>query len=435
MDTIPPFNIFIQIDESDITLKDNTPLCMMNILNKPILFYQLEFFERYFFREVFLITPQKFSFLIYTLISKYKGSLKPQVIVAKEDTFEELNILELICKKVTKSNFIILKSDILPDFQLSNLIDFHLCNANLLTFPLVKSDHPNKSKLSFYGKDNSNVSCSKQQVFGLQKENYYSYIDDNDNSMNAILNNMRRVVYSNSISPNSDLDSFCISKDLLSKLNRFKLEYTYKDAEFYIFHKSIFKIYNKIGKIISNDEMISLRYQFIPLLINKSYSKKIKKLLKDELINDKDDKINQFKENNQINKENLFSFNIYSCLIDNNCYKIDCFSRIINIINEIQLPIPQIQQVFFPTINNNENFLNQYKSEIYNNILNKKNPLQDLPEVLKMISLDSVIGKNILFNGYKCKITKSIIGENMVINDGSKIQLSIILDNCEIGNE
>ena len=205
------------------------------------------------------------------------------------------------------------------------------------------------------------------------------------------------------------MDSFCLSINLLNSSSNFDLDYSYQDVEFYIFNKEIFKLIDLPQVRLLND----IKTQLVPLLINKSNHDIFRKVLQKE----------------------DFPLRIYSCLLESNCYKIDCFTKLIGVIYEIQKGFKDIQQVFFVTENNQENFLNEFRNNIYFNMQNGKNPLNELPNELKIVSMDSYVAKPIEFNGIKSKITKSIIGKNMKINDGSKIQLSLIMDNCLIGKE
>ena len=151
-----PINVFIQAHQSHLSTSDDYPFCLTNVINKPILFYQLEFFERNLFKEVTIITPSKFSFQINTALQKYIGNIKTHVVTTKdESSFEDLNIFEVIHKKVTRSNFILLKGDTLLDFDIGNLVNFHLLNENFVSIPLVKIDfvaQEARPKISPYGK-------------------------------------------------------------------------------------------------------------------------------------------------------------------------------------------------------------------------------------------------------------------------------------------
>ena len=403
MDIGIPLNVFIQIDKSDLSTNEDTPFCLMNILNKPILFYLLEFFERNNFKEVNLVTLPKFSFQINTVIQSYIGNIKPIVLTTKDETtFEDLNIFDFIHKKVTKHNFILMKSNCLLDFDLSRLLDYHFLNNNFLSMCLSKTDfvsQDSRPKLSLYGKEAQLFPNVIHEVFGLE---------------NTENKNIKKLVYASTISDNPDLDSFCLTTELLDKHNDFDLDYTYHDIEFYVFNKKIFKLLELSRVKGLND----VKTQLIPLLINKSSHNYFKKALK---------------EDDQLENDN--SLRIYANLFESECYKLDTPLKIIGVLYETQKNIKDIQKVFFPTENNQENILNEYRNIIYSNIANNKNPLHDLPNEIKMISMDSLVSKPINFAGNRCKITKSIIGSGIKINDGSKVQLSIILNNCSIDVE
>jgi NDP-sugar pyrophosphorylase family protein len=122
-------------------------------------------------------------------------------------------------------------------------------------------------------------------------------------------------------------------------------------------------------------------------------------------------------------------------LLYNAAYKIDSFNKLIGVLNEIQKPVKDVNIVFFPTKNNDENIFVEYKSFINDNLVNNRNPTYDLPVNIKMISMDSYVAKPIDIEGNKVTISKSVIGKSCKINSGTKILNSYLMDNCVIGKK
>lgn len=400
-----PFNVFIQANEPNFATNDFLPACLTPILNKPILYYILEFLERSGFKEATILTMSEYVFSINSELQRFNGGIKCNTVSGKSESFEDLNIFELIQKRLTRSNFILIKANCLYDFDLSSLLDHHLLNNNFLSLVLNKEIIEATDKnlnLTAFRKEALQFKGKRALVYGFDQERIHK--DD------------RKILFSSLISEDN---SFKLSNSMLKEHKDIDLECSYQDTELYIFNKSVFTLL-KLNKI---KEFTNIKTQLIPFLINKSSHRLIKK----SLLND--DYLNGFK-NREFN-----GLEIYGRILDN-CYQIDSITKIISTLSETQkASISSIPVYFFPTVNNLDNIFTEFREVIYNNLFKEKNPANNLPAYVKCISLDAIVAKGFKNIDSKCKITKSIVGSGLSIRDGSKLQMSVVFNNVSIGKE
>lgn len=464
-----PINCFILADQTELSLDEYTPSILMPIINKPLLYYQLEFLERNFIREVHILTLSDLSFKLNNAIHNYKGNIKPTILTTTRETFEETNILKFIEKKVTQNNFIIFRGDSIVNFDLCKLLDLHLLQSNFISMVVNREDtqESSKSKLIEYGNtetlplDSTNI-----QILGLKQvekafqsedvidesfdENFFGKLADKDSKPTSNRDGFqyRKVVYDSFIEKSSfsgapASNKVKINKNLLVKSRNFELVYNYKDIYFYIFSRSIFDFLD-LDRIAN---MKDLRKELIPFLIEKSDHKLIKRQLTKSSLKHKakypsGNLDTKNKSSNETSKKELDKIaeeseglSIFACLLDSNCFMVDSFNKILNTINEIQKPFENINKIFFSTRNNLDNIFEDFKDSIYMNIENNKHPGFNLPVYIEITSMDSHVAKPISVEGKKCNITKSVIGSNLKLGENTKIRNSLVLDNCNIGNE
>lgn len=450
-----PINVFLLANQSCFLTNENTPLCNLIVLNKPLIYYTLEFFERQYISDIYILTTPEFSFSISDVLKRYKGEIKPHVVSVNKHSFEGLNIFEVVNKKLNKSNFIILKPNTLFDFNLYSLIDFHLINNNLITLCLndKKSNKDQSIKLEYcpsnynilanYNNSNNNI----HQIFGTKKD-----IDMiKDINYNLCL---KKLVYACNINNNNNKknNNLSIDKIIMHKHLNINLECNYDDVELYIFNKSIFSLL-EINKIKNFSD---IKYQLLSFLINKSNHRIIiNKMKQYKLKNDSNSLNNNVKSfhesescsdktNNNVidvNKENEHSdycLKIFGCIVDN-CYTIDSSYSYLNILNEVNNSnIENISKFYFKTENNYNDIFQKHKETIYNNLLNKKDYYTNLDNIFKNISLSNIISSDFNNDNKECSniyIDSSSIGLNCNCFDNSKIQDSIIFNNCQIGKK
>ena len=247
-------DIFILLIDDKNLMKeicDKTIKSFLPIMNKPILFYQLEFLERQNIKEVHLLVNKDNYVLTNTLTSGYFGPIKIDLIEIND---QGLDIFTKIKSKLTKNNFILIEGDSILSFNLSEFLDFHIENKNLVSLILQKKES-NFSKFAF----------SKDETL-----NAFGVDEDNNN----------KIVFYNKRKPDNN-EALKINKEILKRCECFKLLLNYMDVGFYIFNDSIFHIIDAISdkdtkdksdqKYKSKVDIDSIKEDFIPFLVKNTF--------------------------------------------------------------------------------------------------------------------------------------------------------------------
>lgn len=400
-------DIFILLIDDKNLMKeicDKTIKSFLPIMNKPILFYQLEFLERQNIKEVHLLVNKDNFVLTNTLTSGYFGPIKIDLIEIND---QGLDIFTKIKSKLTKNNFILIEGDSILSFNLSEFLDFHIDNKNLVSLILQKKDL-NFTKFAF----------SKDETL-----NAFGVDEDNNN----------KIVFYNKRKPDSN-DALKINKEILKRCECFKLLLNYMDVGFYIFNDSVFHIIDAINdkdtkdkneqKIKIKVDIESIKEDFIPFLVKNTFYKKLNMVL----INNYDGgllKANRIRINAKIinNDKNVES---------EYCYKIYDYPSYFATIEEIQKPYDDIRPIFFQTKNNEKNYFFNFAEKIQENIENKKRYNDGIPE-LANISENSYIASKGEKIEKGVKINKTVAQPNMEIKEGSQVISCLIGTNSVIG--
>ena len=398
---ISNISVFIQVLSYEEKL---TEICenksLLNVLNKPLLTYQLEFLERNNIKEVTIITNKTFSKNIEELLVSYEGELQINTLTTNN---KGINILNFIKKEIKHNNFILMSAEALLYFDLFKLLDSHIDNRALITLVLNNYNY-NTQKLNFLKKKEINV-------YG---------IEDNDSS------NLKRVVFTT----NRESDDSYKNLNIPKKVFRHSYNYGFdllscEDVHFYIFNKNIYQILES-SKYINNSKKFkdnTINNDLIPYLIQKAYSEIFNTIL-----------INSSKNNiGLVNR-----VNIRCKLINLNegefVYSIRDYQRLISVLDEIRKPYEEIPLVFFQTRNNTKNYFMNFAQQIQNNIDNKKNFNDHINEI-SSISLDSYIADPIIAIEKGSRINRTIGGQNLTVQEKSKIMSCLIYDNVNIGKD
>ena len=406
------------VDVFILIIDDNNPvkeICstknksFLPVINKPILFYQLEFLERKKFKNIHLLVNYDDLEKTKELISQFKSSLNIDILEITNDLPDTFNIIK---NNLTKNNFILVEADSILSFNLGDFIDYHIDNNNLLSIILQKKDFES-NKMKFSQDD-------VVDTFG---------IDYNDNN--------RVVFYNKKKSADADL---VINKRIFKRFSSFNLIMNYIDVGFYIFNNSIFEIIDNFKltfeKQKKEEKKINLRDYFIPYLIKKTFSKDLNMILIE-------------KYNNQLLRANRVK--IGAKLINNEknikseyCYKINDYSSYFGVSEEIHKSYDEIRPIFFQTKNNIKNYFYNFEDTIRDNLENNKKFNDGIPE-LENISENSYIADGVDKIEPKVIINKTISDKNLKIEEGSKILSCVIgldskigknciIKNCIIGN-
>ena len=394
------------VDVFILIIDDNNPvkeICstknksFLPVINKPILFYQLEFLERKKFKNIHLLVNHDDLEKTKELISQFKSSLNIDVLEIANELPDTFNIIK---NNLTKNNFILVEADSILSFNLGDFIDYHIDNNNLLSIILQKKDFES-NKMKFSQDD-------VVDTFG---------IDYNDNN--------RVVYYNKKKSADADL---VINKRIFKRFSNFNLIMNYIDLGFYIFNNSIFEIIDNFKltfeKQKKEEKKINLRDYFIPYLIKKTFSKDLNMILIE-------------KYNNQLLRANRVK--IGAKLINNEknikseyCYKINDYSSYFGVSEEIHKSYDEIRPIFFQTKNNIKNYFYNFEDTIRDNLENNKKFNDGIPE-LENISENSYIADGVDKIEPKVIINKTISDKNLKIEEGSKILSCIIGLNSKIG--
>lgn len=394
------------VDVFILIIDDNNPvkeICstknksFLPVINKPILFYQLEFLERKKFKNIHLLVNHDDLEKTKELISQFKSSLNIDVLEIANELPDTFNIIK---NNLTKNNFILVEADSILSFNLGDFIDYHIDNNNLLSIILQKKEFES-NKMKFSQDD-------VVDTFG---------IDYNDNN--------RVVYYNKKKSADADL---VINKRIFKRFSNFNLILNYIDLGFYIFNNSIFEIIDNFKltfeKQKKEEKKINLRDYFIPYLIKKTFSKDLNMILIE-------------KYNNQLLRANRVK--IGAKLINNEknikseyCYKINDYSSYFGVSEEIHKSYDEIRPIFFQTKNNIKNYFYNFEDTIRDNLENNKKFNDGIPE-LENISENSYIADGVDKIEPKVIINKTISDKNLKIEEGSKILSCIIGLNSKIG--
>lgn len=230
---------------------DSESKSLIKVLNKPLLAYQLEYFERQGIKEIFIITNKKYYQGVEDYISsQFIGEIKAEIIITNKENFDLFNVIK---NKVTKSNFLLVSGDSIINFNLNTFIDNHILEHSLVSLILTEDTQ------KFYNQRFKFLSNKSIQVFGIEKTK---------------TEKLHKIVYSCKKEQN---DPFTLKKITLKHSSNFKLFYNLEDIHFYLFNSNLFNLDTEEMK-----QMTSINTDFIPFLIIQSFSNKLNTQLKEK---------------------------------------------------------------------------------------------------------------------------------------------------------
>ena len=395
--------LLVQNNKSMKPICTRTSLSFLQVINKPIIFYQLEFLERQGIKKVKLLID-KDDIASKPILDSFKGKIKFDIIPINT---EKLNLFELIKKRLDHNNFILIEGDSILSFDMWKFIENHLNNNNLVSLVLQKQDNEIKHLKKW-----------------REKTSYLYGIDFENNN---------RIVFYKKINYD-DNRNINIKKKILKRCPKIDFFTKYMDIGFYIFNNSIFDVLEmqKIKEKELELNIESIKDEFIPYLIEKTFLKDFnKKLIKAHS--------NQLLQANRIKICAKLIDNINENINSEYIYKIYDYPSYISTIEEIQKPLDKIKNIFLQTKNNNKNYITNFAEKILENLDNNKKFSDGIPE-LELISQDCYLADKINSIGKGTKIDKTVCSQNLKVDENSKIVGCLIgLDseigkNCEIKN-
>jgi choline kinase len=258
------YNVFIIASgfESSLSpLCENSPKSLIKVANKPLLAYQLEYFERNKFKEVTVIVNKKFYQVIDEYINDtFQGNIKVEIISTSKESLGSLDIFSLIKNKITKKNFILLSGDTILSLNLFNFLDKHLLNNSLVSLVLAKDDQKFLNERLKYLSSDLEIS-----LFGISK----SSSEGDSNSYQRLCFHRLKIE-----GEDEDEKVYLYRHNIMKHTENFDLVYNFEDIHFYVFNRNIYKLFEQ-EKI---QELRSIKNDLIPYLINNYHKKWIKDL-------------------------------------------------------------------------------------------------------------------------------------------------------------
>jgi translation initiation factor eIF-2B subunit gamma len=116
-------------------ITDNYPLAIANVVNKPLLCYQLEYLQKYGVEEILVCVEKKYSHKIEKYLKNFFHPLKEGtctvdlVVFAEEE--ENATALKMLAPKIN-TDIILMEGDSLLDIPLDEALDTHyMCSSSL----------------------------------------------------------------------------------------------------------------------------------------------------------------------------------------------------------------------------------------------------------------------------------------------------------------
>ena len=192
------FILIIQDNKYFNEICKRTNKSFLPVINKPILFYQLEFLERQKINKVKILIKED-DIETKRALDTYQGPIKYDFITITKD---KLGLFDVIKEKLDYKNFILIEGDSLLSFNLWELIDNHIDNNNIVSLVLQQKenklnslktlrektvdiygiDFEHNNRVVYYRKqnldDHRNINIKKQLLNHCPKMNFLQkYID------------------------------------------------------------------------------------------------------------------------------------------------------------------------------------------------------------------------------------------------------------------
>jgi len=282
----------------------------MLIGNKPLIYYQLEYLEKYGFTDILIITKESHFSKLKDVVDKYVGNLNPDDInyyIIEEDKLEgdEVETLPLM-KQLVQNNkirkdFIYFSGDLFLDETLNDIIDSHILKRSSLTvvfqeFPLEAPKKDGKGPI-IEERDDYNIMCvdkTENRLLKLSKFQQDITIDKMFRvSKHSVAKFPHSVILANCIQNGMIVVKKEVANLLVNKLPNFSFEdCTDFEDEFlpYLVENQFNpQLIDALDIYVSEDEVLidtlssvkhDLKDKFSvhAYIVNKSFSKKVKTL-------------------------------------------------------------------------------------------------------------------------------------------------------------
>ena len=143
---------------------ENYPLSIANIVNKPLLCYQLEYLQRYGVNTIHILVERKYSHKVEKYLKTYYQPENPEKcqidLVVFQDEEETGNALKKLTPKLY-TDAIVLEGDTLLDIPLDEALDTHYMSGASITAILKEFD------MKKGGKGPKLADVEQSEIFGL----------------------------------------------------------------------------------------------------------------------------------------------------------------------------------------------------------------------------------------------------------------------------
>lgn len=147
-------------------LTDNYPLAIANIVNKPVLCYQLEHLIRFGFVDIHICVEKRFTHKVerylknhFKIPTVHEGKINIDILSFNEDLYT-VQVLRELQSRIT-SDLLVMEGDTIIDIPLDEMLDTHLTTGASLTC-LIKEFDMTKG-----GKGAKMADVESDDIFGI----------------------------------------------------------------------------------------------------------------------------------------------------------------------------------------------------------------------------------------------------------------------------
>ena len=130
--------------DMDAQILESYPLAManVNIVNKPLIIFQLEYLQKYGIHDIIITVEKKFAHKMEKYLKQQYSNQDPkaniELVVFLEEE-EPVKVLQMLQQKLV-SDFIVMEGNSLLDVPLDEVLDTHLLSGSSLTTLIKEFD-------------------------------------------------------------------------------------------------------------------------------------------------------------------------------------------------------------------------------------------------------------------------------------------------------
>lgn len=423
-------------------------MALANIVNKPIVCYQVEYLLRHGIHDIQITVEKKFASKIERYLRNHfkdfnciDGCSKTTIdLVVFLEEEEPVNVLKAMASRL-HSDFVVIEGNALIDTPLDELLDTHvLCHSSITA--LIKEFDMSKG-----GKGAKQADVDSQDIFGVSEWSTDGYRNGTTFPKKAC-----RIVLKSSKSDAKN-GTINIKTSLLKKCNNIKIRADLADCGVYVFSQHALKLMSYVDT--EKDFMWSkISTDVLPFFAKNQFKETLHKMLEEATkdktkkkhhthaqLKDQASRIDSLFNHNYQSESKKISINVIGHvdpMDSGNAYlRIQSTKAYMRANLEGQKLVQRFTptkaqyqleyRLFQPTDNNYENIAS---SEDHMQEFKQKNVLIRESNIMVVASDESAV--NI---GEGTTIQKSVIGRNVQIGNKTKISGSVILGNCQIGSD